>query len=192
MRRTFGQAVCTLALACFGGCAEPTAEPPSEPPATDQAPHSDADSFPVGWNVADVAAAAPPLTDASNVYVLAWQILDQGAFHADTCLVLRVLDADDGYGRWCLSLVCRHPNQDGPTWRTARRHFSGGPNDPIGHWEFGSTRLKDPVSSADLYRAARRVGWDFHPDNRLGDLVGHGVCRANWVAAVGQPPPDHE
>src|SRR5262245_844909 len=81
-----------------------------------------ADEIPADWSIAELSKATPLALDESRFYVLAWEVIeDDRPLRVEACLVLRVLDKDDGLGQWCLAHLYRHPGGNDRRW-----HVSGG------------------------------------------------------------------
>src|SRR5262245_43512227 len=79
------------------------------------------DKLPDSWNLEEIAERTLPYghKGTEGVYVLAWQIQDRKGWKLESCLVMRVLEEDDGRGRWCLTHLYRHP---GGKWDISKVH----------------------------------------------------------------------
>src|SRR5262249_795195 len=54
--------------------------------------------LPRSWSLGEIAAQTPPYGTGGRVYVLAWKVVeDDRPLRVESCLVLKVLDADDGH-----------------------------------------------------------------------------------------------
>jgi hypothetical protein len=144
------------------------------------------DELPFGWNAAEIEGAAPPYHAGGQAYVLAWVVIeDDRPFRVESCLVLRVLDRDDGHGQWSLAHVYRHPLLPRPAWRVGTAHQLD--DDFIGHWVWFCRRLPAGSGNAGVYAALSDVDWHFENRERWR-VLGCRVCERNWEVAVGERP----
>jgi hypothetical protein len=153
---------------------------------------SSLDELPKSWDADEIAEQTPPYAAEGRVYVLAWKVEgDDRPFRVESCLVLKVLQEDDGYGRWCLAHLYRHPAEDRPQWRLATTHFSGAKGTK--YWPdlevFHAKRFKDRPGNKEVYASLSReeVGWRFEAEAGMKLLRG-GTCEKNWQAALGEKP----
>jgi hypothetical protein len=157
---------------------------PKEEPVPNELPRS--------WSLEEIAKATPPLATKGRVYVLAWSVLqDDRPLRVENCLALRVLDKDDGHGRWCLAHLVRHPADDKPEWRVSFSHILGarGTKSLTGTWVFHDKRFKKKPGNKEIYTSfsAEEVDWSF--DQTKGyRFVGCAVCEKSWLAAIGEKP----
>lgn len=147
--------------------------------------------LPRAWDIEQIAKGAPPQVP-SRVYVLAWAVMeDERPFRVERCLVLRVLDKDDGFGRWHLNHMYRHPHDKVPAWRQSVSHFSY----PMGHkyfpglWVAHYKRFKQKPTNKDIYASfgVEEVDWSFGQPDRF-KFVSCAVCEKSWEAAIGEKP----
>lgn len=165
---------------------KPQAEKPkTEPPAPDKLPAS--------WKLDEIAKGAPPYgLGTEGVYVLAWQTWWDGQPpQGGSCLVMRVLEEDDGYGgRWHLSHLYQRSDKD-PKWRISTAHITEGKELWQSRWVFHSKRFRNRPTNNDLYAALTDhrdgVPWSFalEPDSTVVDC---GVCEQNWLKVTGEKP----
>jgi hypothetical protein len=140
-----------------------------------------ASEIPPSWSLAEIQnRARPPYP--GRVHVLAWQIIeDDRPLRVEQCLVLKVLDQDDGSGRWCLSHLYRHPDDETPIWELSQVcHYKA-------QRQIHSKRLKQPPSNETIYASLHDVAWKFDLDAGWKS-VDCRVCEKTWLAAVGEKP----
>ena len=130
----------------------------AEAPASNELPRS--------WSLEEIARATPPYGVADPVYVLAWEVIeDERPLRVERCLVLKVLEEDDQYGRWCLAHLCRRPDDEKPEWRLSTIHVLGekGTKYWPGLWISRAKRFKQKPTNKELYAAlpSEDVGWSF-------------------------------
>ena len=152
----------------------------------------DPNDLPKSWDIAEIQKATPPYGADGQVYVLAWKVEeDDRPLKVERCLVLRVLDKDDGYGRWCLASLYRHPDDKTPEWRLSMIHVLGekGTKTYPGMWIHHSKRFKEKPGNKELYATLplEDIRWSFDPDKDW-KLVNSGVCEKNWETAIGEKP----
>ncbi|HEV3144624.1 MAG TPA: hypothetical protein VGZ47_12115 [Gemmataceae bacterium] len=148
--------------------------------------------LPRSWSVEEIAKATPPYGAEGKVYVLAWAVReDQLPFRVEICLAMKVLDKDDGYGRWCLAHLYRHPADKNPEWRLSAIHVTGakGTDYYPGLWILQSKRFKEQPGNKQVYAACSlvEVGWTFENDKGWR-FVSCCVCEQSWKAAIGEKP----
>jgi hypothetical protein len=147
------------------------------------------DEIPRAWNLKDIEKATPPYGVEGRLDVLAWTVIqDARPWRTESCLVLKVLDKDDGYGKWCLASLYRLPGQDN-SWRVAKIHVKGRPGSKEfpGLWIFRSKRIKEPPGNSAIYKALGDVGWSFKLDKGW-KYVSCCVCEHGWQQALGEKP----
>jgi hypothetical protein len=148
--------------------------------------------LPRSWSLEDISKATPLSTAGGRVYVLAWKVVqDERPVRVERCLVMRVLDLNDGDGRWILAHLARRPDEDNPEWRVATSHISGKPGTKyfpgltVRHYK----RFKDQTGNKDVYASLSKeeVAWSFGQDTDC-KFVGCAVCENSWQAALGESP----
>jgi hypothetical protein len=169
-----------LSLACVGS----SGGEPKEKLVPNELPRS--------WRFREIAKATPPSGAGGRVFVLAWSIMqDDRPVRAENSLTLRVMDRDDGHGRWCLAHLYRDHTAAKPQWQLAYSHIFGeeGTKYPLGRWVHRSKRFKKKPSNLDIYGsfAVTEVGWRFEPPQGL-KFVSCAVCEKSWEAAIGEKP----
>jgi hypothetical protein len=148
--------------------------------------------LPRSWSLGEIARQSPPYGTGGRVYVLAWKVMeDDRPLRVESCLVLKVLDADDGHGRWCLAHLYRRPLEKEPEWQLSMTHVSGAPGTKYfpGLMIHHSKRFVERPGNKELYASlsVEDVGWTFEQEDGW-KFVSCGVCEANWQAAVGEAP----
>jgi hypothetical protein len=148
--------------------------------------------LPPSWTLEDIASQTPPYGARGRVYVLAWKILeDERPIRFESCLALKVLDRDDGYGRWCLAHLYRHPDDTKPEWQLSTIHVSGRPGTKYfpGLWIHQDKRFNERPGNEEIYASfsPEEVGWSFEQDSGFR-LVDCAVCEKSWKMAIGQKP----
>lgn len=166
---------------CLPGCG------PGNPESSVENSMPEDDLFP-GWTYAEIASATPPYT-GGNAYVLAWTVVNDGGLRIESCLVLRVLQKDDGDGKYCLSHLYRHPTHANSHWRVSWIHESDDNRDvaAAGHNALHSTWLKRLPDEQEFAAALRIVDWTFDL-NQWPQVVGYRVCTRQWERALGRKP----
>jgi hypothetical protein len=159
-----------------GGCA-------NQPPVPNGLPRS--------WNLEEIEKASPPREGTGQVYALAWKVeQDEQGHRVESCLTMRVLDWDDGEGRWCLGCLSRDPDAEKPKWRLPTVHVTGKPGTEYfpGLWiPDYHKRFKGRPGNKEVYDSVSAIGWSF--TQRAGrKIVGCGVCEESWQAALGEKP----
>jgi hypothetical protein len=186
MLRSLTFCVFTLALTacapdCHNGITGESTEGSSRSSAIDR---DTPDQFPQEWDVSDIENATPPNV-AGRVYILAWKIRQNRTFRVDTCLVLKVLDKDDGHGKWVVAHLCRHPSWDDPSWHLAMVHatrkMGGGQILP------GIIRLQKPPDNGAIYAASEEINWSFIVEDGW-EIIRFSVCKRSWENAIGEKP----
>jgi hypothetical protein len=148
--------------------------------------------LPRSWSFEEIVKATPPSGVKDPVYVLAWSVTeDDRPCRVESCLVMRILEKDDGYGRWCLAHLYRHPDDKKPEWRVSMIHVSGekGTKYYPGLWIHQCMRFKEKPGNKELYAAlpTEEVRWSF--DQEKGwRFVSCGVCEKSWQEAIGEKP----
>jgi hypothetical protein len=144
------------------------------------------DVIPADWSITELSKVTPPVDDESRFYVLAWEVIeDDRPLRVEKCLVLRVLDKDDGFGQWCLAKLYRHPGGNDPRWHQSMMHIL---NDRTGgELVHHSVRLKAGTGNAGVYAALKKVNWEFKLSEGWRRISGH-VCETNWELAIGEKP----
>src|SRR5262249_22294025 len=122
--------------------------------------------LPRSWSLEEIAKATPPLGTEGRVYVLAWSVLqDDRRLRVESCLALRVLDKDDGHGRWCLAHLGRHPKDNKPEWQLAFSHILGAQDAKslTGKWVFHQKWFKKKPGNKEIYASfsVEEVDWSF-------------------------------
>jgi hypothetical protein len=160
--------------------------------------------LPRAWSLKEIANKTPPYGAKGRVYVLAWMVREEersrsglslvlddarGGFQVESCLVLKVLDEDDGHGRWCLATLYRHPGNEKPEWRLSMAHYGPKPGakSPVGHWVHHAMRLKTQPKNKELYAALPDLDWRFE-QSRDWRYVSCCVCEKSWQEAIGERP----
>jgi hypothetical protein len=149
--------------------------------------------LPSSWSFEEIAKATPPYGHGiDGVYVLAWQVRVDGRFQLESCLAMRVLDQDDGYGRWDLAHLCRRPADKDPDWRLSWIHVTGAEGTKYwpGMWIPNDRRFKDKPTNKEIYAALEsweEVRWSFEPEAGW-TITRCGVCEQNWLAVIGEKP----
>jgi hypothetical protein len=147
--------------------------------------------LPRSWSLEEIAEATPPCATKSHVYVLAWKVMeDDRPLRVESCLALRVLDEDDGDGRWCLAHLYRHPSDKRPEWRLSSSHLRGGKKAGkfglwISHYKCFKVRPTNKVIYASF--SSEELNWSFKQPEGYG-FVSCAVCEKNWEAVVGEKP----
>jgi hypothetical protein len=145
--------------------------------------------LPRSWSLEEIAKETPPYGTEGRVYVLAWKIIeDDRPLRVESCLVLKVLDKNEGYE---LAHLYRHPADKKPEWQLSMTHVSGekGTKYYPGLWIHHCERFKDRPGNKELYASlsVEGVGWTF--DQEKGwRFVGCGVCEKSWAEAIGEKP----
>ena len=140
----------------------------------------------------DIPTRAPPYGKEGVVHVLAWKVM-RGADgrRGEACLVMKVLEKDDGYGRWCLACLSRNPADKEPQWALTFAHLLGekGSKHFLGRWVLHAKRFKDRPGNKEIYDSfsIEEVNWSFELQAGIG-LVGCGVCEESWKAVIGEEP----
>jgi hypothetical protein len=146
-----------------------------------------------GWTHSEIAEAAPPYGADGPVYVLAWKVADFNDRRVEICLALRVLDKDDGLGRWSFSRLGRFPLED-PRWRVTEMHVQEPDvNYPLaGRWESHNIRLKALPQDHELDEVLEKMNWTFDltkEAQRIGfQVIASQVCENQWQQAFGHKP----
>jgi len=151
------------------------------------------DKLPDSWRLEEIGKATPPYSHGpEGVYVLAWVVQGNKQRQSESCLVMRVLSEDDGYGRWHLTHLYRDPSDRDRKWQTSMMHVLGDEGTKYGGaglWIFHSKRFKNQPTNKDLYAACadnlEGVMWNFVSD--VG-TIGCGVCEQNWQKVTGEKP----
>jgi hypothetical protein len=152
------------------------------------------DELPSSWSLEEIAKETPPYgCGPEGVYVLAWRIREDAHLRSESCLVMRVLEKDDGHGRWCLAHLYRHPNGKDPKWRLSTIHVTGakGTKYFTGMWIHHAMRFKEQPTNKTLYAALsdriEGVSWSFEPERDF-PTISAGVCEQNWQKVTGEKP----
>jgi hypothetical protein len=161
-------------------------------PAHDKPPKPVPNELPRSWSLDEIAKATPPSGADGKVYVLAWAVRqDERPFRVESCLVMRVLDKDDGSGRWCLAHLYRHPAAKDPQWQVSTIHVTGGKGTKYypGLWIRQAMRFKERPGNKALYAGlvTEDVEWSFENDKGW-KFVGCLVCEQSWQEAIGEKP----
>jgi hypothetical protein len=148
--------------------------------------------LPRSWSLAEMTEATPPYRVEGRVYALAWQVVeDERPVRVESCLVLKVLEQEDGHGRWCLAHLYRRPDEEKPEWSVSMIHVTGkeGTRYFPGLWIHHSKRFQDRPGNKELYAslAPEEVGWSFEQEKGW-KFVGCGVCEKSWREALGERP----
>lgn len=148
--------------------------------------------LPRSWNLEEIAKQTPPYGAEGRVHVLAWKVMvDDRPLRVESCLVLKVLDTDSDYGRWCLAHLYRHPGEKKPEWRLSMIHVSGekGTKYFPGLNIMQAKRFKTRPGNKELYAALsiEEVGWTFKQEKGW-KFVSCCVCENTWKAAIGETP----
>ncbi len=152
------------------------------------------DELPSSWSLREIAEETPPGGyGTGGVYILAWRTPedDPSGLHG-SCLVMRVLPRDDGYGRWSLAHLYRDSHHKDAKWRLSMTHVTGRPGTKYfpGLWLHHCKRFKERPTNKDLYAACEDiegVNWHFESDKESVRIKG-GVCERNWQKVIGEKP----
>lgn len=146
--------------------------------------------LPRGFVLDDIRKAAPPFGfDGTRTFVLAWLVRqDDRPFRVESCLVLKVLKADEGgeHGRYCLSHLYRHPGSAEPEWRLPPLWISPPNQLPVVTIEH-FRRFKEKPTNKIISALLKDVQWSFAFE-RGWQVVGCGVCELEWECATGERP----
>jgi hypothetical protein len=141
--------------------------------------------IPRSWDFAEFEEQ-PPQTPG-KVHVLAWAIEDRGGgFRVESCITIRVLDKNDGYGRWHAEHLYRHPGGKEPDWRISMMHALD--DDFVGSWYMHYKRFTERPGNKAMYAAMdsyKELHWSFKAD--FG-FVSCGVCEKAWEEVMGEKP----
>jgi hypothetical protein len=148
--------------------------------------------LPRAWSFDEIAKQTPPYGAEGRVYVLAWEVIeDDRPLRVESCLVLKVLDKESDYGRWCLAHLYRHPHEKKPEWRLSMTHVSGkkGTKYYPGLDLMHAKRFKTRPGNKELYAALsfEDVNWRFELDAGW-KFVSCCLCEKSWEAAIGERP----
>lgn len=147
--------------------------------------------LPRSWRLEEIAKHAPPYATEGRIYVLAWKVIEDGRpFRVENCLVLKVLDQDDGQGRWCLAHLYRQPMEEkSAEWHLAMTHVTSKEGDKAfpGLWIDHVKRFKDRPGNKEVYASlsVEDVGWSFELEEGWR-FVSCCVCEKSWKAAIGE------
>jgi hypothetical protein len=174
--RTFAALGATLAFLATGSSVSP-----QEKRVPNELPRS--------WSLEEIAKQTPPYGTKDPVYVLAWKVIeDDRPVRVETCLVLKVLEKNEGYR---FAHLYRHPADKKPEWGLSMTHVSGekGTKYYPGAWLFHTSTFKKKPSNEELYAALsfEEVNWSFSLEKGW-KYVGCGVCEQNWKEAIGEKP----
>jgi hypothetical protein len=163
------------------------------------------DELPDSWNLAEIAEQMPH--GGGRLYVLAWEVRgDDSGPQSESCLVLKVLDKNEGYA---LAHLYRRPADEAPKWQLAMTHVVGekGTKYYPGMWLWHYKLFKEKPGNRELYAAlsSEEVDWRF--EKSFGQeqewqryfrwLFGRKegrefarckVCERNWLEAIGEKP----
>lgn len=145
--------------------------------------------LPRSWSLEEITKQTPPYAAGGRVYVLAWKVVeDDRPLRLESCLVLRVLDKNEGY---CLTHLYRHPADKKPEWQLSMAHVVGekGTKSYPGLWLFHSKWFKEKPGNREVYAALsfEDVAWSFEQEKGW-KYVGCGVCEKSWQEAIGEKP----
>lgn len=161
-------------------------------PESKTSPHG----IPSSWNLDEIARETPPYgyEGMKGVYVLAWAIReDDRPLKVEECVVMRVLEEDDGQGRWCLAHLWRQPDSRNAKWKLSTIHVSGAEGTKYwpGMWIHHAVRFKTRPTNKELYASLadglEGVRWSFELDPGWR-YIDCGVCEQNWQTVTGEKP----
>jgi hypothetical protein len=146
--------------------------------------------LPRTWSLDEIAKETPSYGVDGRVFVLAWKIMeDHRPLRVESCLVLKVLDKNEGY---CLAHLFRHPSQKKPEWHLSTTHAIGGEMGTkyfTGLDIFHAKRFKARPGNKELYAALsfEEVNWTFAQEKGW-KFVSCGVCEKSWQEVIGDKP----
>jgi hypothetical protein len=147
--------------------------------------------IPRSWDFAEFDEQPPRIP--GKLHVLAWAVEDYDrGFRTERCILIRVLDEDDGFGRWHASHLYRDPNGKDRKWRESTMHVSGAEGTKYwpGLWIMHYKRFTKHPGNKEMYASmdsSEELYWGFKAE---GDakLVSCGVCEKAWEKVMGEKP----
>jgi len=138
------------------------------------------------WAISDATTGGPGI-----VYVLAWSISEYEGHRGESCLTMRVLENDNGYGRWCASHLYFDRSDGDHKWRESMVHVTRRYETIgfLGRRIWNSKDFKERPGNTELYSAmgVEELNWSFR--NEHGEkFVSCGVCEKSWLEVTGEKP----